>query len=132
MGLLYLDSSAIVKLVAPEPESAALLELVKTGGPAVSSSLATVEVQRAVKRLESSPAWQQKAAEILSRIALIKVDDGILQQAAHLQPAKLGSLDAIHLATAFSVQQHLEAFVVYDVRLAEAATRLGLEVASPE
>ena len=130
-GILYLDSSAIVKLVAAEPESAALLDLVKTGGPAVSSALAKVEVLRAVNRLDSPSAVQRNAAEVLSRIALIKVDEAILQEAAHLEPAELRSLDAIHLATAQSVRQHLEAFVVYDQRLAEAAEQAGLRVVSP-
>ena len=130
-GILYLDSSAIVKLVAAEPESAALHDLVKTGGPAVSSALAKVEVLRAVNRLDSPSAVQRNAAEVLSRIALIKVDEAILQEAAHLEPAELRSLDAIHLATAQSVRQHLEAFVVYDQRLAEAAEQAGLRVVSP-
>jgi len=131
-GILYLDSSAIVKLVAAEPESAALVDLLKTGGPAVASALAKVEVQRAVSRLPSSEAMTQRAKEVLDRIALIKVDDGILQQAADLEPAELRSLDALHLATALSVQEHLEAFVVYDRRLAEAAVGLGLTVGSPK
>ena len=130
-GILYLDSSAIVKLVAAEPESAALLDLVKNGGPAVSSALAKVEVLRAVNKLDPPSAVRQNAADVLSRIALIKVDDAILQEAAHLEPATLRSLDAIHLATAQSVRHHLEAFVVYDRRLAEAAIQADLRVVSP-
>lgn len=130
-GTLYLDSSAIVKLVALEPESGALLDLVKAGGPAVSSALATVEVLRAVNRLDRRATLQEKAAEVLHGIAMIKMDEAILRQAAHLRPASLRSLDAIHLATALSVQQHLEAFVVYDEGLTEAAVQLGLAVAAP-
>jgi len=131
-GILYLDSSAIVKLVASEQESVALHELLRSGGPAVACALAKVEIHRVVNRLEPSPDLQQRVTDVLSRIALIKVDDAILAQAAQLEPAKLRSLDAIHLATALSVRQHLEAFVVYDRKLAEAAVQLGLAVAAPK
>jgi len=131
-GLLYLDSSAIVKLIAVEPESAALVEWLRTGGPAIASAIAKVEVQRAVNRLPTSQTMFERATDVLDRIALIKIDDAILHQAALLRPAELRSLDAVHLATALSVREHLGAFVVYDRRLAEAAEVLGLTVASPE
>jgi len=131
-GILYLDSSAIVKLVASEQESVALHELLRSGGPAVAGALAKVEVHRAVIRLGPSPDLQRRVTDVLSRIALIRVDDAILQRAAQLEPASLRSLDAIHLATAMSVRQHLEAFVVYDRKLAEAAVQLGVAVAAPK
>jgi predicted nucleic acid-binding protein len=130
-GILYLDSSAIVKLIVSEPESAALFELLRTGGPAVASALAKVEVRRAMKRLEPSQTERRQVEDVLARIALIKIDDSILQQSADLAPVQLRTLDAIHLATALSVRKHLEAFVVYDARLREAAHQLGLQVASP-
>lgn len=130
-GLLYLDSSAIVKLVAREPESGALHALVSKGGDAVASALAAVEVQRAVRRLGGVESMLERARSVLDRIALIKIDDAILQTAAHLEPTDLRSLDAIHLATALSVQEHLRAFLVYDRRLGEAAEELGLNVESP-
>lgn len=103
----------------------------KTGGPAVASALAAVEVQRAVNRLNPPDAAAARASEVLNRIALMKVDETILQAAAQLGPADLRSLDAIHLATALSVRDHLEAFVVYDRRLAEAAEKLELPIESP-
>lgn len=130
-GLLYFDSSAIVKLVAREPESAALHELVSKGGDTVASALALVEVQRAVRRVGGGETVLVRARSVLDRIALIKIDDAILEKAAHLEPSGLGSLDAIHLATALSVQEHLQAFIVYDQRLGRAAEALGLDVSSP-
>lgn len=129
--LLYFDSSAIVKLVAREPESAALHELVSKGGDAVASALALAEVQRAVRRDGGGETVLVRARSVLDRIALIKIDDAILEKAAHLEPSGLGSLDAIHLATALSVQEHLQAFIVYDQRLGRAAVALGLDVSSP-
>ena len=130
-GLLYFDSSAIVKLVSPEPESRALYELVSSQGNVVASALATVEVQRAVRRIQGGESMLERAGDVLDRIALIKIDDAILRKAAHLEPTDLRSLDAVHLATALSVQEHLEAFVVYDQRLGAAAAGLGLNVVTP-
>jgi predicted nucleic acid-binding protein len=130
-GLLYLDSSAIVKLVALEPESGALHDWVSRRGDAVVSALAMVELQRAVRRLEDRSALKRRASTVLNRIALIQVDDAILHRAAHLETADLRSLDAIHLATALSIREHLEAFVVYDRRLGLAAESLGLKVTAP-
>jgi len=130
-GILYLDSSAIVKLVVAEPESASLFNLLETGGPAIASSVAKMEVLRAVRRSQGSQSTRKRVDQVLERIALIKVDEAILNQAARLEPVDLRSLDAIHLATALSVQQYLEAFVVFDRRLAEAAERAGLRVVSP-
>ena len=130
-GLLYLDSSAIVKLVAREPESGALHALVSKGGDAVASALASVEVRRAVQRIGGAGIMLERAKSVLDRIAMIKIDDAILERAAHLEPVGLRSLDAIHLATALSVQEHLEAFLVYDQRLGAAASELGLQVETP-
>jgi len=130
-GLLYLDSSAIVKLVAREPESAALHERVVEGGDAITSALALVEVQRAVRRITGGEVLLDRARSVLDRIALIKIDDAILERAAHLEPVGLLSLDAIHLATALSVQEHLEAFLVYDQQLGIATAEFGLKVESP-
>jgi predicted nucleic acid-binding protein len=64
-------------------------------------------------------------------LALLRVDDEIVEAAENLSPAILRSLDAIHLATANSLRTNVSAFVTYDVRLAKAAETLGLNVFSP-
>lgn len=130
-GLIYLDSSAIVKLVAAEPESEALFELLNSGGPPVSSALTKVEVRRATRRPNAPEAVSIRGDQVLERIALLRVDEATLERAAELEPLELRTLDAIHLAAALSIRDHLEAFVVYDRRLAEAAEGMGLPVASP-
>ena len=129
--MLYLDSSAIVKLISAEPETEALLELVRAQSEIVSSALAKVEVMRAVRRLGTRREHEQRAARVLSGIALIRIDDSILERAAEIKPGTLRTLDAIHLATALSVRDSLEALVVYDHRLQQAAERLDLSVAAP-
>jgi uncharacterized protein len=126
--VLYLDSSAIVKLVAREPGTLALVEQVRADPEIVSSALAWTEVVRAVRR---SGGRAVRAEAVLERIALVPIDDGVIRSASRLSPTGLRTLDAIHLATALSLEGDITALVTYDVRLAEAATAGGLEVRSP-
>ena len=111
--LLYLDSSALVKLVAPERETPALRALLVTRREVVSSAIARVEISRAARRL-GDEQLVDRAREILSRIALVAVDEPVLRAAATLLPPNLRSLDAIHLATAGALESDLDAFVSYD------------------
>lgn len=128
---LYLDSSALVKLATPEPETAALLALLESWPERVCSALAVVELTRALRRAAMSPAVLQRADQILSRMTLIRIDDAILATAAILPPSSLRSLDAIHLATALSLGEDLGGLVTYDERLADAAARATLTVLRP-
>jgi predicted nucleic acid-binding protein len=130
--LLYLDSSAIVKLVWREPETGALLEVLSEWPERVSSEVARVEVSRAVRRAGGDPDDIRRAGEILDRLGLIHVDAEVLSIAAEVSPGELRSLDAIHLATALSLGDDLGALAVYDERLARAATANGLITLSPE
>ena len=129
--LLYLDSSALVKLVLPEAESTALLESLAAWPVRVASELAAVEVLRAVRRVTVDPALEQRAEEVLAGVHLLKIDSNILGQAARLEPRTLRSLDAVHLASALSLGDDLGAIVVYDGPFAAAATASGLQVLAP-
>jgi predicted nucleic acid-binding protein len=127
---LYLDSSAVIKLVFEEEETQAL-EAFLVGRPTrVSSVLARVEVMRAVRTVED-PLVSRHAAEVLAALALIAPDAALLNSAANMAPLSLRSLDAIHLATAISLQPDIDGIVVYDLRLAEAARDAGLTVWAP-
>jgi len=64
-------------------------------------------------------------------VSLLPLDDLILDIASELEPTRLRSLDALHLATALSVRDEIGLFVSYDERLAEAAADQGLTVAQP-
>ena len=130
-GLLYLDSSALVKLVLPEPESPALLELLADSPDALSSALAVVEVVRAARRASTEAVAERRAREVMAAVNLIEIDDQVIDLASRLEPTNLRSLDAVHLASALSVGSDLEAMVVYDVDLTEAAKRVGLRVVTP-
>jgi predicted nucleic acid-binding protein len=69
--------------------------------------------------------------KVLTRLDLIRISTGVLDDAAVLLPDDLGSLDAIHLATARRLGQDLGTIVTYDERMAEAASHLGHRVVAP-
>jgi len=125
---VYLDASALVKLVVPESQSAALAAYVERRSPLSSCALARVEVVRAVSPHGEEPV--RTARELLDEIDLIQLDDELLDLAAELQ-GPLRSLDAIHLAAALELGDALEAVVTYDGQMTRAAEVLGLTVVAP-
>jgi uncharacterized protein len=128
-GLLYLDSSAIVKLVVPEPETEPLLELLRSWPERVSSVVARIEVERVARRIGGGAI--RRAGIVLSRTGLVALDDLVVQTAAAVEPPALRTLDAVHLATALSLGKDLGAFCAYDARLARAAGSKAIEVLAP-
>jgi uncharacterized protein len=126
---VYLDSSALVKLVVAEAESDALRRFLRRRPVRVSSALARFEVRRAV-RFQGKPAIA-RAARVLARVRLLRVDDAILDAAADLDSRILRSLDAIHLASALALGQDLECVVTYDRRMSEAARVVPIATRAP-
>lgn len=129
--MIYLDSSAITKVLVEEPNSAALqrwLEL-RPHSARASSEIASVEVIRACRRV--SPALADEAELLLADWDLIFLDQSIIHRAARVDPPHLRSLDAVHLTSALSVKSDLTAFVTYDRKLGSAARAAGLAVATP-
>jgi uncharacterized protein len=127
--MIYLDSSAIVKLVMREPESTALRRFLRSHRDRISCSLARTEVPRAVRHL--GPAAVRRARLVLDRVHLIRLDDSLLDAAATFDARVLRSLDAIHLAAAQRAAADLDVLVTYDARMAEAAAALGFAVQAP-
>jgi predicted nucleic acid-binding protein len=118
-----------VKLVLREREEGVLrVEMSKWDGY-VSSALLAVEAIRACSRHRSE--YAQDAREWLLDVALLPLDDVLLDEAASLGPPGLRSLDALHLATALSIRDDLGVFFTYDERLAAAAAANGFNVAQP-
>ena len=127
----YLDASALVKLVVPEPESADLVRFLEDVSDAVTSTVSSVEVPRAAQRSTRRPDAIDAAEEIVGRCTHIDLDRVARQAAARAAPPGRASLDAIHLASALRVGAILDAFVTYDRQLATAARDAGLTVVSP-
>ncbi|MGQ0679126.1 MAG: type II toxin-antitoxin system VapC family toxin [Actinomycetota bacterium] len=129
---LYLDSSAIVKLVRQEKETAALRRFLKdhSGDTPVTSALARVEVIRAVT--DGGPSALAHARRQLSKIDQVVIDNDLLDSAANLSSSPhLRSLDAVHLASARLLGSELRAVVTYDQRMSAAAEALAMVVALP-
>lgn len=132
---VYLDSSAVLKRVLAEPESADLVATIDKhhleGDALVSSSLAWIEVARALRSLRHTTLAEvaDDADAALSGVAEYPVGAEVVALARRLNPAVLRSLDAIHLASAVL----LDAAVVltYDQRLAAACLEAGLAVVAP-
>jgi len=128
---VYLDASAIVKLVVPERETDALLDALARWPDRVSSALARVEIHRALWRAGAARAVRARADAVLAALVLVRLDDQVLSRASSFRDPALRALDAIHLATALSLGDDPDAFVTYDARLAVAARRQRLNVEHP-
>lgn len=129
---IYLDSSALVKLVVKESESDVLRAYLRRhrSDGRLTSVLARVEVVRAVAA--GGPEAVGQARRQLARVDQLALHPALLDAAAALAPGiRLRSLDAIHLAAAMSLGSELRAVVTYDQRMQDAAQQLRLSVAAP-
>jgi len=129
---IYLDSSALVKLVQPEAESDRLRRFLRRhrSDQLLTSALARVEVVRAV--FAGGPAAVAQARRQLSRLDQVVLRNDLLDSAATLAPVgQLRSLEAIHLAAALLVSWDLRALVTSDRGMADSARALGLAVETP-
>lgn len=127
--MVYLDSSALVKLVVAESESAALQRELRGEPERASCALARVEVVRAVR--PHGAAAVARARRLLRRLDLIQLDEELLDAAAMVDGGLLRSLDAIHLAAALLLGDDLTSIITYDQRMTAAAAAVGLTVSAP-
>jgi predicted nucleic acid-binding protein len=126
----YIDTSALVKLVSVEAETAALHEWVVDNQPElVASDLLRTELRRAVRR--SGTAHPIDVDDGLAAVDLLPATAAVFDAAAELAPTDLRTLDSIHLATALGVLDDCDGIITYDDRLAHAARRHGLTVIAP-
>ena len=90
----------------------------------VFSTLRGVEVIRASARYGNR--YERDARDFLESVALLLLDDDVLDEAAALRPERLRTLDALHLGTALVLRDEIGLFVTYDQQLADAAAKHGL------
>ena len=128
---LYVDTSALVKLIVIEPESSSLRSYLGQlpSDSQFTSALARTELIRAVARHGSIEAVAH-ARRVLAKLDLVPLNNKLLDTAATLMPPELRTLDAINLAAARTAPE-LRAMVTYDSRLAEAAANAGIAVVGP-
>jgi predicted nucleic acid-binding protein len=126
---VYLDASALVKLVVREPEWQALRLYLGLFPLRATSILSMVEVPRAVAR--HLRRFEPRSMAIFRGLEILPFDRPLASAAVHLPPMELRSLDAVHLASAVALAPDLESVVTYDARLAEAAELAGIPVVEP-
>jgi predicted nucleic acid-binding protein len=129
LSALYLDSSAIVKLIADEPGSEALRRYLRRRSWLVTSALSRAEVGRAL--IDARADKRRLGERVFGQFEVLRVNDRILRRAAMLPPPALRTLDAVHLASAETLAEELGRIVTYDDRMAASARALGFGVAAP-
>lgn len=127
---IYLDTSALAKLVLAENESDALRDWVgaRAGAPRITNVVGVLELQRLAARVSQSALGS--AIRLLTRIDQLSLTPAAVARAAELPPPEVRTLDALHIASASELTD-LEAIVTYDLRMMSAAAGYGLPVASP-
>lgn len=134
--IAYVDSSIILRLALGQPNALREWKQIIRG---VSSALVTTESLRTLDRLRlraelEDPEIALRRATILRLIAsleLVEVDTTVLERAAQPMPTELGTLDAIHLATALlwnDMGPSRLTMATHDAALAIGARAYGLSV----
>ena len=134
--IAYIDTSALLRIVLREP--GALDELRRYDG-LVSSELIAVESARTIDRLRlqgslttaEAAARLRTVADWLEAIDLVLVRPPVLSRASEPMPMPLGTLDALHLATALIWRDRigsLPTLATHDTALGLAAQAFGFDV----
>ena len=126
MKLSYLDTSAAMKLVVAEPESAALVEGLSADRYLVASWLLHTEMHCATG-LHPNEVDIGDVQNVLNAVNLVDLTRGDMIAAGTLTP--LRSNDAIHLAVA--IRLGADEIITYDAELTEAARTAGLSIYAP-
>jgi predicted nucleic acid-binding protein len=134
-GVLYADTSALVKLVVREAESDAIEAEVARWGRFVTSEIAAIELLRAVARARAEGragvADGRMVLEFLAALSIVPMTEEVRAVAAALEPVQLRTLDAIHLASADTLGDDLAGVLTYDRRMAGAARAMDIDVIAP-
>ena len=124
---VYVDTSALAKLLQEEPESSAFTDFVcDPKWHIYSGDLIETEIRRTAQRLEKP---QSEAKEALEKIDVVEVRRADFRTAGVIEARNLRSLDAIHLAVALATEADF--ICSYDTRMVEAALYMGIPVLRP-
>jgi predicted nucleic acid-binding protein len=133
--LIYLDACALIKFIRPEKETGALRawrQALPNGTELLTSELSQLEITRTLVR---AGADHQRVpyfvGQALRGVYLVDLTSMVLSRAISYRLPRLGSLDAIHLASADPFRSDLTELVTYDQELAKAASDLGFPTSTP-
>jgi len=119
--VIYLDTSAALKAIIDEPETAAVRRLFADGTSFVASRLLDVELHAVSDRRGIDRA---RVADLVAHVALVSLDDETADAAIALHSG-LRTLDALHLATAFALSDTVTEVLTFDRELADAFRAQG-------
>ena len=134
--IAYVDASVLLRVALGEPGALPEWNQIERG---VSSALILTESLRTLDRLrlranlpDSEVATRRAAIfSLIASLEIVEIDAAILERAAQPMPTELGTLDAIHLATALLWREATRAKTVlatHDPALALGALAHGLAV----
>jgi len=133
--IVYVDTSVVLRVLFKEPNP---INVWGKWDKASSSSLWRVEALRTVDRLRlSADLSDGETADLIRDIRIVHetlaihpVSERILQRASETFPTVVGTLDAIHLATAIAIREleEIDFFLTHDLQLGTAARSLGFSV----
>jgi predicted nucleic acid-binding protein len=134
--IAYFDASVVLRLVLGEPHQLREWKRVESG---VASALTEVECLRTLDRLSrqgvlsTDQLAERRTAvyRLMEAVEVVDVGRPVLRRASEPFPTPLGTLDAIHLATALAWRDaRNEALVLatHDKVLGTAAQAMGLQV----
>jgi len=133
--LIYLDACTLLKFVKSEQETEALRawrHAFPEGTELVTSELAQLEITRTLLRAGiDHQRVPYVTGQALRGVHLVDLTSTVLARATAYRMPRLGSLDAIHLASADAFRTELTEFVTYDHELTKAAADLGFPVTAP-
>lgn len=129
MSGLYVDTSSLGRVLLGEPDAPGIKRSLTEFDQRYGSRLMRTELLR----LGARTGLEHQTGRVLAGISFVPLDDAILRSTARLRPFDLGTLDAIHLASALALDRRglIETIMTHDRRLAAAARDHGLEVVAP-
>jgi predicted nucleic acid-binding protein len=136
---VYLDTSVVLRILFRETTP---LGIWKKWDKAYSSALWRIEALRTIDRMrltheiiDTEVAALVRDVQIIHEtLAICPLDERILQRAGETFPTVVGTLDAIHLASALRIREfdNLDAVLTHDLQLGTAASSLGFNVIGTE
>ena len=123
--MIYLDTSvALAQLLAEDRKPPAEL----WAESLVSSRLLEYEVWTRIHARRLAEGHGEAVRALLARVAFVELDRRVLARALEPFPAPVGTLDALHLASAEFVREHGQEVILasYDRQMLRAARLLGM------
>lgn len=129
--MIYLDTTAMLKLIVTEPETQALTDYLAARTDTVwfTCALARVELLRATAALPAEAT--DHAHHILDGLDTVAMTDRLVAAATALKPAPQRTLDALHIAAALTAGPQLHTLITYDPQLSDAAAHHHITTTHP-